>query len=181
MAMATNHTSGIVVLFGGQAGGKTATYFDDTWIWNGNDWRQTSTTPRPAPRMDAGLAEDAASRNLVVFGGFGYSGEMLDTWTWSRRVWTQSSSTGPDYPGGGLASIPRGALYLSNATWLFDATGWHGFSTLNEPDQRRAPAMAFDSKRGVVLAFGGIQAMKGPSAFLADSWLYDGTNWNRVG
>jgi hypothetical protein len=67
----------MVVVFGGGVGGVDQ---DQTWTWTGTDWTQLSTPKFPPARESMGMAYDATSGQLLVFGGL--AGNMLfhDTW-----------------------------------------------------------------------------------------------------
>jgi hypothetical protein len=42
------------------------------------------------------MAYDAATSNVVLFGGAGVSGDLGDTWTWDGSTWTkQAPATSP--------------------------------------------------------------------------------------
>ncbi len=90
-----------VVLFGGISTANTGgtAISGDTWTWNGSDWTQQHPVSSPPARMDANLAYDAASSQLVLFGGkhtTGFTPALNDTWTWNGSNWVQQ------YP----ASVP---------------------------------------------------------------------------
>lgn len=61
---------GELVLFGGEG---ESGLLGDTWIWDGRAWRavQPSGTLGPAPRTGAGMAYDAESNEVVLYGGRG--------------------------------------------------------------------------------------------------------------
>ena len=49
---------------------------------------RTSPPPAPTPRFEMGMAYDAASGQVVLFGGGGHAW-LGDTWTWDGTDWTQ--------------------------------------------------------------------------------------------
>ena len=59
--------------------------------------------------------------------------------------------------------------YLDD-TWEFDGANWQMANTLPATRQAGTLAMAFDSRRGVTVLFGGYS----PSGILGDTWEYDG-------
>jgi len=67
-----------------------------------------------------------------------------------------------------------------NDTWAYDlgTNNWFSKSPATSPPARQACGMAFDSKHGLVVLFGGYN----DSDFLGDTWTYDlGTNvWKRM-
>ncbi len=52
-------------------------------------WKQLSTAASPSPRIYPAMAYDAVSKKLVLFGGFGATGNLNDTWTFDGATWTQ--------------------------------------------------------------------------------------------
>jgi galactose oxidase-like protein len=76
-----------IVLFGGDDGG--ANQYNDTWVWNGVNWRLRTTPIAPGPRGLGSLAYDPALRAVVLFGGFIGTQVYNDTWTWNGSTWTQ--------------------------------------------------------------------------------------------
>ena len=55
------------------------------WSWNGSTWQQVTLSPRPPSRVLAASAYDAATDQLVLFGGVGSSTWLGDTWVLSPR------------------------------------------------------------------------------------------------
>ena len=45
--------------------------------------------PAPSPRYNIGMAYDATHGQVVLFGGWGDSGDLDDTWTWDGTGWTK--------------------------------------------------------------------------------------------
>ena len=85
-AVAYDPTIGRLVVFGGMNNYGNPEY-DDTWVWNGRAWLQVDQSTDPGctttcvgapPARDAfALVDDAATRQLVMFGG----NNLNDTWT----------------------------------------------------------------------------------------------------
>jgi hypothetical protein len=63
-------------------------------------------------------------------------------------------------------------------TWEYDGADWTRVATAASPLARTAHAMTYDPTVGAVVLFGG--AGTAGAGFLADTWLYDGTNWTDV-
>ncbi len=84
-AVAYDPSIGRLVLFGGMNDYGNPEY-DDTWVWNGRAWLQiddgtdpactTTCTGAPQARDAFGLIDDAAARQLVMFGG----NDLNNTW-----------------------------------------------------------------------------------------------------
>ena len=69
----------LIVLFGGY---KTATFYDETWEWNGSVWARRLLDSHPAARMSHAMAYDSARQVAVMFGGaYTLPGDSYgDTW-----------------------------------------------------------------------------------------------------
>jgi hypothetical protein len=82
--MAYDAATGDIVLFGGvnviSGTGHTS---GDTWTWNGSAWTKQHPATSPPARGAAAMTYDAATGDIVLFGGLARRGTALhDTWTW---------------------------------------------------------------------------------------------------
>jgi hypothetical protein len=78
-----------IVLFGGDGGRGLGDHpLNDTWTWNGTTWTEQHPAVSPAARYGGTMAYDAATRNVVLFGGEN-SNLLADTWTWNGVTWTE--------------------------------------------------------------------------------------------
>jgi len=79
--MAYDAGLGSVVLFGGSdgAGGQD----NETWLWNGTNWKEIRPATVPAARWNAGMDYDPIENELLLFGGFS-STALGDTWIFSK-------------------------------------------------------------------------------------------------
>jgi len=72
-------------LFGG---GVFESNLGDTWTWDGSTWTKQTPTASPSARQGASMAYDAATRNIILYGGHGHFGCPCDgvyfggTWAW---------------------------------------------------------------------------------------------------
>ena len=81
-SIAYDAATSTVVLFGGDNGFIPVVY-NGTWIWDGTTWTRQFPTTSPAARLGASMAYDAATSNVVLFGGEPATGPAFgDTWTW---------------------------------------------------------------------------------------------------
>jgi hypothetical protein len=62
--------------------------------------------------------------------------------------------------------------YLDD-TWTWDGTTWTPLATASKPAARAQAFTAYDSKRGVLVLFGG----RDGSQVFGDTWEFDGTTW----
>lgn len=123
-AMAYDSARGRVVMFGGTLS-SPATYYSDTWEWDGSNWfERVLAGPAPSPRHEHAMAYDPTARVTYLFGGFDPSGNPLgDLWSFDGARWTQlTTASSPARRGDcGLAfDVARGRLVLFgglNANW----------------------------------------------------------------
>jgi hypothetical protein len=179
------------VVFGGTTNG--ANDLDDTWTFDGT-WMPVSVSSSPPARVDAGMA--TLGNEIVLFGGDSATGaDLNDTWTFDGTSWTEVSISTPpparERPG--MATLGKqivlfggsngGSAYLDD-TWTFDVSGSSGTSTwanwtrksVSGPPPARDGASMVALGHQVVL-FGG---QGGGSAYLNDTWTFDGTSWTQV-
>lgn len=80
-SMAYDPALGSVALFGGVDG--PGGQFNDTWLWNGTNWKEVHPPTTPGARWNAGMDYDPAANGLLLFGGFGTT-IVGDTWNFAR-------------------------------------------------------------------------------------------------
>ena len=187
--MAYDPRSGTVLLFGGNT-----TSFDpgdDLWSWNGTSWRLlTPTDPEgdgnPQARLSAGLAWDAARRELLLFGGstedplFGTPRTLDDLWAFDLGSRSWAELTPPERPAGRFFAssfVGRGGRFHvfggatsagdTSETWQFDLTArrWSRLE-IPGPPARSAMLAAYLDDRDSFIVFGGMAG----GALLADVW-----------
>ncbi|MBI3891014.1 MAG: PKD domain-containing protein [Candidatus Wallbacteria bacterium] len=139
------------MLFGGETG-SGGIPLNDTWEWDGTNWTQkqadtiSPAANQPSQRYLHRMAYDAARGRVVLFGG------------------TTANSA-----------------RLLNDTWEWDGTSWTQKQAdtispaANQPSQRGAHALAYDTARQRVVLFGGYPG----DGYLNDTWEWDGTTWAR--
>lgn len=69
-----------------------------------------------------------------------------------------------------------GATYL-NDTWVWNGVSWSQRSPGYVPLARQLHAMAYDAARQRVVLYGGSGADSGATAYLGDTYEWDGANW----
>lgn len=52
------------------------------WVWDGFTWTEQAPATSPQARIDAAIAYDGATGNVVLSGGQHVSQLLDDTWTW---------------------------------------------------------------------------------------------------
>src|SRR5260370_14746422 len=70
---------------------------NDTWTFDGTNWKRIRTAGKPAARAAASAAYDTTLKQVVLFGG--YNGQYLDdTWTSNGATSTGTQATAPHQP-----------------------------------------------------------------------------------
>jgi len=185
-----------LVLFGGQD--RNGTDLNDTWVWNGTaqGWSQLRPPQSPSARLDAALAYDSSTGQLILFGGADTSGALDDTWTWTGRTWRQLSPTQSpparfnaavaDDETTGQLILFGGASGLTNQspfygdTWGWTGTTWTLHGPTTSPPSRTGARLAYDSSTRQLILFGG---QTNAAVNLNDTWEWDGTGdaWTLLG
>ena len=161
VSLAYDASSRQVVLFGGYGqsvslSGNLASLITgppsrQTWTWNGSTWTQAHPAKSPPARMDASMAYDASSRQVVLFGGSTYGGTFLnDTWTWNGSTWTQGSSASAS----GTASSASGGSVTSPTLFPSSTSSASSGASPGITGRSYAPAAYYAPAKQVVL-FGG--------------------------
>jgi cysteine-rich repeat protein len=120
-----------VIMFGGRAA-STGAFFDDTWSWDGTNWSAIPTSAAPPARMGVAMGYDPIRKEVILFGGFTYTGDYVywnDTWAFDGTTWTQrSAAVSPSgRAGASLTWNPaRGCLVLVGGGAALDAWEWTG-------------------------------------------------------
>jgi hypothetical protein len=187
MAMAYDHVSGKVVLFGGS--GANLAYFSDTWTFDGVTWTKLTPPSRPPARTAAGMTFDAAIGKLVMFGGFsnsnGYFGDTwifdgaTDTWKAANPALSPPAATTPSVftdPLNGRADVYGGFNDdgYQSGTWQFNGITWLQLQPGSVPSARSAAVSGFDNITGKVVLFGGLANVSSHN-----TWTWDGVNWTK--
>src|SRR5438105_4060688 len=90
-SMVFDQALGRIVLFGGASTNPDATnaspaVFDDMWSFDGTTWQQLHPTSMPSGRFLAQVTYDAATQQIVLFGGaLNTTSDANDTWTFGAR------------------------------------------------------------------------------------------------
>ncbi len=166
-------------------------------------WTKVSPATSPPARFGGVEAYDAARQVVVLFGGAGVTGQLLnDTWVWDGSNWQQrhpatsppariyhymaydsthryvllfggTTTTAASFGGTGTT-----ATYFSD-TWTWDGTTWAEQHPTTSPAQRASyGGISDDPLNGGVLLYGGYDTEL--SHFYYDTWIWDGSNWDQV-
>jgi hypothetical protein len=180
------------VLFGGVS--PTGTALGDTWVWDGNNWQQQHPQVSPPARAQASLVYDAATRQLVLFGGetmgdHKTSPAMNDTWVWDGNNWQQQhSQVSP--PARAQANMTYDAVkqqvllfggtngyHTLNDTWAWNGRNWTQLNPATKPTARSGASMVYDAAKQQIVLFAGSD---NGSNDLSDTWIWNGQNWQQA-
>lgn len=130
----------------------------------GPQWILRATNGPPA-RYGNAIVYDSARGMTVMYGGgiavpnVGYVG-FGEVWEWNGAHWRQRTT------------------YDSSNAWHQDSNGSWVPNYRDTPPARLQHGMAFDSRRGRVVVFGGRSASPaGGDVFFGDTWEWDGLHW----
>ncbi len=159
----------------------------------GPDWTKQAPATYPSARDDTSMAYDAATGNMVLFGGLRQSPTRANsTYVWNGTTWTQQhpattprprlhdtamtydAATGNIVLFGGCCGRLGG---LGN-TWTWNGKTWTLQHPATSPPPRFGASMAYDAATGTVVLFGGY-GCGGGCGMLGDTWTWDGTTWTQ--
>lgn len=182
-AMACDSATGRILLFGGNTGHVVG----DTWqytppgVSDVPGWKQLDI-PGPVPREGHGMVYDSDRGKIILFGGTDHITNKNDTWEFTPESgWVQVAGEGPSPRNHfGMVYDPARKKVLLfggsetvnplNDTWEYTpGSGWAQVTTATAtaPPPRANFGMAWDSKRGRAILFGGRGYGK-----LGDMWQY---------
>jgi hypothetical protein len=195
--MAYDEPRNEVVLFAG--GDTNGNVLSDTWVWNGETWKQKFPAHHPSSRYNHGMAYDASRREVVLVGGFGPAitdPQNTDTWVWNGQDWKQrfpAANPGAREVPANLAYdevtkrivLFGGAIPLSHFaasdTWEWDGHNWQdktSGATESGPNGMYGNiSLAYDAVNRKVV-FLGLNVLNS-DVFLA-TWLWNGSTWQQV-
>jgi hypothetical protein len=143
----------------------------------------------PDARSETAMVYDAATQQVVLFGGSGDGPALNDTWTWDGTTWTlqRPPQSPPARDGLGMAydtttqkvvvfgGCTRFCVQFLGDTWTWDGTNWTKEYPASSPPSEHQMGMTYDDARSRVVLFGGSNS----SGLLGDTWTWDGTTWTQ--
>ncbi len=190
MRLAFDPSAGRVVSFGGYSNRRSRS---DLRALDDGMWKALGQHDA-MPAAEPGFVYGSRRHTFVAFGGSAGRGQAhADTWTFDGVRWNKIAAAGPParqghvmafddkrgrtvvFGGTGAATPPNPPPALGD-TWEFDGQRWTQIDAGPGPSPRHSAGVAFDSRRGLVIIFGGMDA----SGFLADTWAWDGHAWVRL-
>ena len=156
------------------------------WEWRGatRTWRKLAPVTSPPARYGHALAFDKSRGEMLLFGGIGLSGEMLDdTWIWNatagdwspREVLTHPSrriAFGLAYDASRSQVVLYGGLSLTGRvddTWAWNGavSTWSHRAPVAFPVARYSFGFAYDARQHEIVLFGGQTTVA-----TNDTWLH---------
>jgi cysteine-rich repeat protein len=151
-------------------------------------WVQKMPATSPPASEEGKLVYDS-QRGVAVY----FNGDYVETWEYDGTTWTNRAPDaspprviefGMAYDaahrytvlfGGSLQG--QDGLGHSDQTWLWNGSAWREFGAGPfHPQAREQHAMTFDSRRGVIVLYGGFDV--GPT-FFHDTWEFDFNLWTK--
>ena len=178
-----------VLLFGGLVRSASDVNFpdrvDDTWTWNGTNWRQEHPQHHPAFSVEwpTAMLFDPLTSSVLLYGATGTNRPNPETWSWNGFDWlhltparTPTIITGAGF--GTMAFDGRRVLLLSPSggwatgsnvteTWAWNGSTWNALRPRVNLPPVGALSAAFDPERGQLVAL------------LGETWTWDGSSWTR--
>lgn len=169
------------------AGGVALTTLSDVWAWNGASWRRLADLP--VKRFGGLLYFDASTRRLVFTGGTDATNPttaLPGAWALENDSWVEVAEPavhariGPStvtLPSGQNALL-SGDVGVSMTLWYQSGDTWSVYDagpTL--PPSRGGAALAWDSKRDVLVMHGGEVANQ---TAVDEVWELGDAGWKRI-
>jgi hypothetical protein len=174
-----------------------------TFTWDGATWATHNQTTGPGWRSMPALGYDDATKQVVMFGGYGdptcpqtpVENSLNDTWTWNGSIWTeQRPATVPPQATDGCAAydpasghlimfggnniIPTAGGEAFSDTWQWTGANWVKLAPATHPPAAGQCYMTDDQARGdVVLLIYSAGTSSGEAA--VQTWTWNGTNWSQ--
>jgi hypothetical protein len=186
-SMAYDKTHGVMVLFGGRH--VSGDYMlNDTWIWDGNNWKEVFPEDMPWPREGAQMFFDDERGQIIIAGGYRWLDSeeknmfsYVDTWAWDGTDWHILPVEEQEFSATTSSIVYDPNLkqsivfdFDSILTWKEDK--WQRVNTSNTPPFRYGPGLAIDPISGKTLLFGGIS----DEDVLSDTWFLEGNTWQEL-
>jgi hypothetical protein len=163
----------------------------DVRVLDNARWRKTGAHPSMVA-AEPGFVFDESRNRFVAFGGGGMRGMNREVWEFDGNRWSLHPAPAPPARGshamvydpvrkkvvvfGGMG-VRTGAqdTPIYSDTWEFDGTVWTQ-KQVSGPSPRLGAGIAFDSKRSLVILFGG----SNHDGVMNDLWSWNGTSWAKL-
>ena len=185
----------VIVLFGGsQQDYSQKNYLNDTWEYDGDNWKKIETTHSPTPRCGYSMAFDSCRNKVVLYGGHSDLWYDSDTWEYDGSDWTEVDTRNFPLSPSSLSEMifdpNRCRIVLFGGetwdlisltdTWEYDGINWVQPTLSQSPTGRWGQAMAFNPVVGETILFGGYGPQYPGGDLLEDTWAYDSQTWVKL-
>jgi len=120
----------------------------------------------PPALSDTTMVYDAATKQVVLFGGYGYGVQSTTTSTSST-----SSTSSSVINGTGTKSVVLGQ------TWIWNGSTWTQAHPAKSPPALADVSLAYDASSRQVVLFGGRNAQ---NKVMAQTWTWNGSTWTQA-
>jgi hypothetical protein len=148
-----------IILFGGCSDTACKNPLNDTWTWDGANWKQETPAVSPSARHQGIMAYDPALAKVVLFGGGdNLSGALGDMFAWDGQSWAEMhpAATPPARYGAAMAysHIDSGLVMFGGTgvagylpeTWLWNGAAWTRLNVTAGPSVAfNIAGMAYDA------------------------------------
>lgn len=174
-----------VVLFGGHTHvGRASPPLNETWLWDGETWRQAVSENSPPPSERVYMFYDAFREEVILLGNNG-------TWLWNGENWRENSSSSPSLSDFSKGSVGYDELHQQGVfvginshndvqTWVWNGEEWI-LSSNAFPQSLQAPDfhVIYDTRQKLLLLFiFDYDKVHGTKDSMLFSW--SGEHWQQV-
>ena len=160
-------------------------------------WTEMNPNAAPSPRAVATEGWDAATGQLILFGG----GQCIpnsscnvyaDTWMWSGTTWTKLNPTRspPARTEAAMAFDPQskqlvlfGGYSASEKnlsdTWDWTGSTWEKLKPAESPTPRHDASLGYDPASRRLILFGGSTQFNG-GPMKSNTWAWNGSSWSKL-
>lgn len=181
--LAFDFTRACVVLFGGTTSALLTIGRNDTWEFDGLQWRQCQPAHAPVGRFGHAMTYDVHTGGVLLHGGRSFgTNHFDDTWCWNGSDWTQVATTGPSprsrhamcYDVQRCCTVLFGGASTTDLgdTWEWNGTIWQQ-APYFAPGARSGHRLVYHLQRGRSILHGG-------SFGGGDTWEWDGATWTNI-
>lgn len=185
--MAYNTKTNKLFSFGGYANNNSLA---DLRVLENGEWK-TLSNDTAMKAAEPGFVYDIHRDKLIAFGGSARRGVVHNiTWEWNGSSWKKFEGASPEgrqafamvYDTRRKITVVFGGVDAQGKNFNddileFDGTQWKIIiNKTTGPGPRISPGFVYDSKRGLLIIFGGISN----GVFKGDTWSWDGKEWRTL-
>jgi hypothetical protein len=170
------------LLFGGSKYTVEWQYFNDTWVFDGENWIKLFISS-PSSRDHAAMAYDPMRKVTVLIGGiYDHSPVSPETWEFDGESWNEVVLSDPESDGnpsdgyGNMVYHPVSGKMIyhdsyNGETWAYDGSSWEFLDSGGL--LCKGARMVYEQSSGDILFYGG----KNGAVYLTSSYRFNGESW----